>query len=201
MSFKQSVKKAWHFLWYEDSFASLIANIVVAFILIKYLVYPGLGLAFGTDLPLVAVVSGSMHHEGEFSVWWTNSKTWYEQNGISQDKFRDYPLRNGFNKGDIMLVTGATIENIEIGDIIVFDTSRPNPIIHRVVKIYNENGKVYYQTKGDNYQTNPDSLKDSSLDETKIPIESIRGKALFRVPVLGYVKILAVEALNLVMQK
>ncbi|MFA5141880.1 MAG: signal peptidase I [Candidatus Woesearchaeota archaeon] len=197
MNFKETAKKVWNFVWYEDSFLSLLANIVIAFILIKYMVYPGLGLVFGTSLPLVAVVSSSMHHEGNFEQWWMNAQSQYEPRGITESQFMQFPLINGFDKGDIMLIYGATTENLKIGDIVIFDSNRPNPIIHRVIKMYEENGKVYYQTKGDNYQTNPDSIKSSSLDETKVPIEKIQGKALFRLPFLGYVKILAVEFVSL----
>ena len=52
--------KIWYFVWEEDSVLSWAVNIVLAFFLIKYLVYPGLGLALGTTHPVVAVVSGSM---------------------------------------------------------------------------------------------------------------------------------------------
>ena len=59
---KQQLKKAWKFFWDSDSTLSWVLNLVVAFILIKFLVYPGLGLALGTDFPIVAVVSESMEH-------------------------------------------------------------------------------------------------------------------------------------------
>jgi len=198
MSIKSKLKKAWHFLWYEDSFASFIANIIVAFIFIKFLVYPGLGLIFGTNLPIVAVVSSSMHHDASFDTWWTNANPWYVNHGISESKFKEFPLRNGFNKGDIMLVSGASVENIELGDIIIFDSSAPNPIIHRVVNVYEEESQTYYQTKGDNYITNPQPLSVGNFNENKISINTIKGKALFRIPYIGYVKILAVDLLGLV---
>ncbi len=196
MGIKTLLKKTWNFLWYEDSFASFAANIIVAFVLVKFIVYPIMGFAFGTNLPLVAVVSSSMHHDASFDTWWENANIWYVNNNIPYDSFIDFPLKNGFNKGDIMIVTGATIDNTQIGDIVIFDSNRPNPIIHRVVDKYEANGKIYYQTKGDNYKTNPRPLKTYSIDETKVPIESIQGKALLRIPFVGYVKILAIEFIN-----
>jgi len=60
---KQYAKKVWHFLWYEDSIWSWIANIIIAFILIKFVVYPLISLLLATQLPIVAVVSGSMEHK------------------------------------------------------------------------------------------------------------------------------------------
>ena len=59
---KQHGKKAWNFFWNEDSVSSWIANIIVAFIVIRFIVYPVLGAALGTSFPIVAVVSESMEH-------------------------------------------------------------------------------------------------------------------------------------------
>ena len=64
---KSTWQKIWYFIWEDDSVLSWIVNIILAFVLIKFIVYPGLGLVFGTDFPVVAVVSGSMEHEGNFT--------------------------------------------------------------------------------------------------------------------------------------
>lgn len=196
MDIRSKLEKVWNFIWYEDTFASFIANIIVAFLIIKFVIYPGLGLIFGTNLPIVAVVSSSMSHDSGFENWWTNANNWYINNGITQSEFNEFPLKNGFNTGDIMLVSGATIKNIDIGDIVIFESSTPNPIIHRVVDKYEENGETYYQTKGDNYITNPSPLVVGSLNENKISVDTIKGKAVFRIPFIGYVKILAVNLFN-----
>ena len=55
--------KVWHFIWHDDSIWSWIVNIILSFILIKFLVYPGIGFALSTTHPIVAVVSGSMEHK------------------------------------------------------------------------------------------------------------------------------------------
>jgi len=60
---KQYAKKIWNFLWYEDSVWSWLANIIIAFILIKFIIYPLISLLLATPLPIVAVVSGSMEHK------------------------------------------------------------------------------------------------------------------------------------------
>ena len=62
-SFFAQLKKFWRFIWYDDSLLSWVLNIILAFIFIKFLLFPGLGFAFQSELPIVAVVSGSMEHK------------------------------------------------------------------------------------------------------------------------------------------
>ena len=69
-SWKKNLKKFWHFIWEEDSLLSWIVNIIIAFILIKFIVYPGLGYLLATTHPVVAVVSESMEHNSNFNAWW-----------------------------------------------------------------------------------------------------------------------------------
>ncbi len=188
---KKLLKKTWHFIWEEDSIWSWIVNVILAFILIKFIVYPGLGLLLSTSHPVVAVVSESMeHNEMKFDDWWDKNNNWYVDNGINLDQFEKFSLKNGFNKGDIMILAGKDAENIAIGDVIVFRSNRKDPIIHRVVK-KTESGNL--QTKGDN---NKDSIKNSLLDETDISEDRIIGKAVLKIPYLGYIKIGFVEILN-----
>ncbi|MDP7116290.1 MAG: signal peptidase I [Candidatus Woesearchaeota archaeon] len=183
MDYKQWLKKVWHFLWEEDSFASWIVNIIVAFILIKFIVYPGLGFLLGTSFPIVAVVSGSMEHQGGFDEWWSRQEATYSDFQITESDFKSYRFKNGFNTGDIMILTSG--KQIGVGDVVVFWTSRPDPIIHRVVKI-EENS---FQTKGDrNIASNP--------DEKHINKDQVVGKAWLRIPWLGWVKIAFVRILQ-----
>lgn len=192
--FKKLLKKTWHFIWEDDSIWSWIVNIILAFVLIKFIVYPGLGLVLSTTHPVVAVVSESMeHNDMEFDKWWEKNKDWYIENGINKGYFEKFSLKNGFNKGDIMVLRGRDAESIETGDVIVFRSGRKDPIIHRVVKkIQNDDG-IYFQTKGDN---NKDSIKSSQLDETNVGGDIVIGKVILRVPLLGYIKIWFVEILK-----
>jgi len=192
--FKKVLKKTWHFIWEDNSIWSWIANVIIAFILIKFIVYPGLGLLLTTSHPIVAVVSESMEHNMKFEEWWEKNKDWYMENGINKEDFETFSFKNGFNKGDIMVLIGKGAENIEIGDVIVFRSNRKDPIIHRVVKKFDDNG-IYFQTKGDN---NEDSIKNKALDETKIGKDIIIGGAVLRVPLLGYIKIWFVEILKFI---
>ncbi|MEM4711179.1 MAG: signal peptidase I [Candidatus Woesearchaeota archaeon] len=200
---KDVFKKIWHFLWKEDSLASWIVNIVLAFLLIKFIVYPGLGLILGTNLPVVAVISESMEHNGNFDTWWNSQalcsdnplnmtrctqKEWYSMRGITEEEFKKFPFSNGFNKGDIMVLKGIDYENIKKGDVIVFKSGMNYPIIHRVVE---KNDVI--QTKGDH---NVAQIISKNLDERYITKDEIIGKAWFRIPLLGYIKIWFVDLLR-----
>ncbi|MBI2655059.1 signal peptidase I [Candidatus Woesearchaeota archaeon] len=191
--YRKSLKKVWHFIWEDNSAWSWIVNIALAFVLIKFVVYPGLGFILSTTHPVVAVVSESMEHNSDFGSWWEKSGKWYESNSIMKGDFTKFPSKSGFNKGDIMVLKGKNPENMMVGDIIVFWSARKDPIIHRVVKKWQENGIYYFQTKGDN---NPNSISDIALDETRISQEQIVGNAVFRIPFLGYIKIWFVDIIG-----
>ena len=194
---KKKLKKVWYFIWEDNSIWSWIVNIVLAFILIKFIVYPGLGLLFQTSHPVVAVVSESMEHNNGFDAWWEEANRWYVENDIKKEDFDKFPLKNGFDRGDIMVLKGKKPKNIEIGDVVVFWSAKKDPIIHRVVNKGQYNNTYYFQTKGDNSKTNPMPIKSSFLDETKVSEEQIVGNASLRIPLLGYIKIWFVELLNL----
>src|SRR3989338_5801585 len=106
------LKKLWHVIWYEDSLLSWILNAGIAFFLIKFIVYPGLGLLLSTTHPIVAVVSSSMEHELPLDNWWNSQRAWYEEKNITKEMFLTYPLKNGFNKGDIMILKGKKASDI-----------------------------------------------------------------------------------------
>ncbi|MBI2124832.1 signal peptidase I [Candidatus Woesearchaeota archaeon] len=196
MDWKRALRQLWHFIWEDNSIWSWAVNVALAFVLIKFIVYPGLGYLLSTSHPVVAVVSESMEHNVNFGDWWEKSQNWYASNNIKKEDFIGFPLKNGFSKGDIIVLRGKPPEKIEIGDIIVFWSAKKDPIIHRVVKKWKENEDYYFQTKGDNYKTNPASIKSPFLDETRINEEQIVGNAAIKIPFLGYIKIWFVESVN-----
>ncbi|MBR9691177.1 signal peptidase I [Candidatus Woesearchaeota archaeon] len=195
---KKFLKKVWHFIWEDDSVWSWIVNIILAFILIKFVVYPGLGFILSTSYPIVAVVSGSMEHNGNFDTWWDsyalcNNKECtqsvsYQAFNITKQDFLEFRFKNGFNKGDIMILRGTSPEKINVGDIIVFQSTRPDPIIHRIVMKWEQDSTVYFQTKGDHNPTSYPSLKEDEINENRVI-----GKAVAKVPFLGWIKIAAVN--------
>jgi hypothetical protein len=193
MQIKDLLKKTWHFIWHDDSLLSWIVNVILAFILVKFIIYPGFGLLLSTNYPIVAVVSCSMEHNTQpscnfnhlnFNEWYNLRGDWYTNKGFTKEQFNNFPFHNGFNKGDIMILKGIQPKNIKIGDILVYQSQMyPNPIIHRVVKISQKNSMYYFTTKGDN---NLDTdLKE--IDEQQI---KNTGKAIIKIPYLGWVKIL-----------
>ena len=93
-----------------------------------------------------------------------------------------------------MILYGKKPNKIEIGEVIVFRSRRPDPIIHRVVRKWEIMGNYYFQTKGDH---NIDSIMSVGLDEMNIAEEQYLGKAVIRIPLLGYIKIWFVELINL----
>ena len=168
------IKRLWHFIWKDDSLLSWILSIIVAYVIVRYAIYPVLGLALGTSLPVVAVVSGSMEHNGlDFNSWWEQNNGWYENNGITKEQFNIFPLHNGFNKGDVIVIYGRN--KVNIGDVVVYDTNGYRyPIIHRVIST------EPISTKGDN---------NFSPDSNNLNSETIKGRAVFKVPYLGWIKI------------
>jgi len=220
---KRLLKKVWYFIWEDNSVWSWIVNIALAFVLIKFIVYPGLGLLLDTSHPVVAVVSSSMEHKSVKSCasngiidmlressqcnsykyamcgntydekksfgldeYWVYCGSWYKEKGITKEDFSGFSYKNGFNKGDIMVLRGVESERISAGEVIVFFSSRKDPIIHRVVGKSEKDGKIYFHTKGDN---NEDSIRSGALDETNVKEDAVIGKAVLRIPLLGYIKI------------
>jgi signal peptidase I len=183
MNVKNFLKWLWWFIWEDDSWASWLVNIVLAFIIVKFIIYPGLGFLLGTDLPIVAVVSGSMEHNGlGFDEWWDANNAWYRDNGILKEDMKSYRFKNGFNKGDIIVLTGVKPDKLKKGTVVVYATKRYKyPIIHRVVNSWNVDGKYYFETKGDNnHQQDPEPVSETQL----------LGKAWFKIPYLGWIKLI-----------
>ncbi len=172
---KENLLKKFYKFLKKDSLASLVVSLILAFIFIKFIFFPGLSLITGTSLPLVIVESCSMHHhEAGFEKTFTSPI--YEGLGIFLDNTTNWPFQNGFSKGDVIFVVGAN--DVEIGDVIIFNGGSRYPLINRVINI--ENGSTY-STKGDNYKTNSDQL----LVEKRIERDQIVGKALLKVPAVG----------------
>jgi signal peptidase I len=177
---KSFIKKFWEFL-HKDSWYSLIVTLILAVVIIRFLFFPLLSFITGTSLPLVIVESCSMYHYEEgFGKIIENGI--YEDNGIYLEDTENWVFQNGFSKGDIIFVIG--VKNVEVGDVIIFNAGAKYPLIHRVIRADED-----YGTKGDNYITNPEQLP----SEEEIQKEQIMGKALFKIPYIGWVKLILFE--------
>jgi hypothetical protein len=192
-SWTDKLYRVYEFIFVEDGPYSIAAFCVVAYFGIRFLVFPVIGFAAGTSLPIVAVISDSMvHGDGwEESPAMCNStpcsqQDFYAQYNISMDAFDSFRFDNGFNKGDVMLVRGEN--SYEVGDVVVYQADNRPPVIHRVISVKDDNT---YVVKGDNNPAPIQSTGEFNLDESRII-----GSAYARLPFLGWVKIGVVNALQ-----
>jgi len=190
------LKKKWN--KYTEGWFGTVIYLFLGFI-IAYSFNLFLGYTLNTETPVVAVFSCSMEHNTynnwfcpplpsdevcgknidgynptNFDDYWKLCGSWYESKNISKDEFRSFTFSGGLEVGDMIIVLNTNKFNV--GDIAIFNTDyRKYPIIHRIYVAEGNN----ILTKGDN-NASPDSF-----EKTKI-----HGKAIFKIPLLGWVKIL-----------
>jgi signal peptidase I len=192
-------KRFWYIVWEDNSLFGWIVSLLVALLIIKLIFFPAVSFVLGTSLPLVVVESNSMHHPGNFifnffgqdslvELWWQQRGEWYEDRGIDFEDTKDWTLANGLEIGDVVLAIRP--KNLEVGDIIIFEANHRYPLIHRIINISEVNGRTVYSTKGDNNIAQLSS-------EVRIPEEVIIGKAVFRVPLVGWIKLIFVKFLEI----
>jgi len=188
---KELWKKFWFLLWKDDSLKGWIFSVVFLFIFIKFIFFPTLSLITGTALPMAIVDSCSMYHKGNilsnFDSWWKNHEEKYVPYNLTNETFKSFKLKNGFNKGDILFMIKANPEKLKVGDIIIFEAGQKNPIIHRIMSIENRNGKYFFSTMGDNNNGQLSIEKEISEDK-------LVGKAVFKLaPYVGWGKLIFYE--------
>ncbi len=192
---KKYWQKFWFIVWKDESFKGWIFSIIFLFILIKLIIFPGLSFITGTSLPLAIVESCSMYHQADifsnFDTWWKAHESKYEELNLTQEKFEEFRFQKGFNKGDILFIVGTNPKKIKIGDVIIFTNSvSANPVIHRVMKITEENGNRIFSTIGDN--NNGQLSFEKSITE-----EQILGRAVLKItPFIGWIKLIFYEPLR-----
>lgn len=177
MQLKKELKKFWKFL-NEDSWQSTIVSLILFLLLIYFVIMPFFSWIFGTKYFLVIVESCSMYHAQSLNEILEDSI--YKEHGVYPENSSKWILKNGFTKGDIIFSVGP--RNLKVGDVIIFDASEKGykyPIIHRIIKI--EENKII--TKGDN---NKGLLE----VEKNISKEQVKAKSLFRIPYLGWIKLI-----------
>lgn len=202
-------KKFWYYIWYDDSFGSYIANFAFAYVSIKFVLFPLLGLILGTNFPIVAIVSGSMEHKIvngqicedriiasgnenlDYDEWWDYCGDYYVDNfNLSKEQFLDFEYKNGLNIGDVLILRGKEPKNIDVGEVLIFIPQDRNfyltkgPVIHRVVKKWeDENGKIHFQTKGDHNSKSFENFENDIIEDNVLAVSAVR------VPYIGYAKI------------
>jgi len=170
-------RKIWHFLWESNSIISWFICLMICFLLVVFVFFPLASFIFATPLPFVVVESSSMEHYGNFNEWWSSFGEWYVRHNITKNDTLSWPFCNGIDKGDIVIVKKAG--EYRKGDVIVFAVTGELPIIHRVIAI---NGNV--STKGDNNRGQLPRGKENNIAK-----ERIFGKAIAKIPKLGWVKL------------
>jgi signal peptidase I len=179
-------------LWRDESWKGWLFSIVVLFLIIRFLFFPFVSFLTGTYLPLAIVESCSMHHNSleSFNSWWEKNSEKYEEFEISKEDFRGFPFYRGFTKGDVLLITGINSDKLKIGDVIVFESGISNPVIHRVVDIYEVNEQRVFSTLGDNNL-------EQHFFEKEIYSEKIVGVATVEIaPYFGWIKLIFFEFLR-----
>lgn len=85
-----------------------------------------------------------------------------------------------YEVGDLLIVQGVRPNDIEEGDVIVFEQLYANElIVHRVIKVEtSEDGTILFRTKGD---ANP--IEDTRLVNSSL----VHGRVVYRIPYLGYI--------------
>jgi signal peptidase I len=152
-------------------------------IILSFVIGNLLNLALGNTTPLVAVMSGSMVHD---STTETVHYGYLIGMGFSRSEILGFPLSSGFSKGDVLVIKGEKDGALKVGDVVVFNAPGARyPIIHRIIGIQKDStGASFYRTKGDH---------NSAPDSWLTPHKNVQGKAIFKVPVVGYVKVVPLE--------
>ena len=86
------------------------------------------------------------------------------------------------NVGDIIIVRGVDPLTITPGTIIIFHSpyEYDMPIVHRVVAVVNDNGSIFFETKGDHNEVQ---------DGWRVPSENLIGVFVMKIPYLGLVSL------------
>lgn len=84
-------------------------------------------------------------------------------------------MEPNLNIGDMVIIRETKQEKLQKDDIITF-SENGNAITHRIVDIINEEGKIRYQTKGDN---------NNAVDADLVKYENVEGKFVFKIAKVG----------------
>ena len=142
---------------------------IISLLLFVGIIYFGikgaLVLSLQTTSPMMGVSGDSMTQvDGSW-------KDYYIEGGFEPSAF---PFQNGLHDGDLVIVRGVqSIEEVDIGDVIIWRRGGGEAIVHRVAVINREEG--YIRTRSDRY---------GGLDR-RVWIEDILGEAVYSIPYLG----------------
>ena len=187
MQIKKGAKTFWHFLWESDSLWSWVVLFIIAFALVRLVIFPTLGAALGgTPLPLVVVESKSMEHSNSLEDWIGAFGDWYFKRNITREDLAKFKFSDGIDKGDIIVT--RKVKEYYVGDVIIFKVPiQSTPIIHRIVG---------YRPEDDTFETKGDNNYEQLMQEKVIKRDQIVSKAVLKIPKLGWIKLAVVETIR-----
>ena len=104
------------------------------------------------------------------------------ENNISILGFRQYIVATSsmepqYKIGDLIIIKETPKEQIKVGDVInFFAENGVDTITHRVTHVVNENGQIFFKTKGDN---------NNSEDSELINSNQVQGVIVFKISKVG----------------
>jgi signal peptidase I len=162
---------------------SAIAIVLVVVVVLGF--FFGLRFVLNNDTPVRVVESGSMCIPyGSLCNGWSHT------------------FEPTLHVGDIIIIQQVDPKTINANypdsDIIVYirpDKPGATPVVHRVVAEYEENGTLYFQTKGDgNNEPYPKVPPPSEYDSNGlwhtgkgVPADQVLGKVVMRIPLFGHI--------------
>lgn len=100
-----------------------------------------------------------------------------------------YSMLPTFTRGDLLVLKAQAPEDIDVGDIIVYNAEwNDDPIVHRVVEREFIEGEYRYYTQGDN---------NNVRDQGYRLYEDIVGEVILAIPLIGHVTLFLHEPLGL----
>ncbi len=173
----------------KEYIKTAIAIAVVVIVVLGF--FFGLRFVLNNDTPVRVVESGSMCVDY----------------GVGCDGW-SHTFEPTLHVGDIIIIQSVDPETINANypnsDIIVYqrpDNPDATPVVHRVVAEYEENGVLYFQTKGDgNGDPYPDVPSQSEYDSNGlwhtgegVPADMVLGKVVMRIPLFGHITLFLKE--------
>ena len=89
-----------------------------------------------------------------------------------------------YYEGDVVVIKKIDPSELKVGDIIVFEAVGGGiPIVHRIEEVIEEDGTLYFVTKGDN-----NSFRDTYYSPG-VPGSKVIGTPVLKIPKVGWISI------------
>jgi len=97
--------------------------------------------------------------------------------------FKFYTVLTGsmepeYNIGDMIIEKPIQAKDIKVGTVVTYKINKNKTVTHRVIEIFEEEGKTLYRLKGDN---------NNSPDKDPVEYSQIQGGILFKIDKIGII--------------